>query len=289
MATAVAALKPSFLLLRLARHAQIPNSSSSSSSSACSSCSSSPSRALRVGRLSISCSADSNGGTAYPKPVSIPWRKDLANVVHLIGVVGTPVQIKYVSSGKVLAWTRLAVKNSASDTTWINLTFWDDLAHVAFNHVNKGQQIYVSGRLASDAVEGDDNKRQVYYKVVAQELNFIEKNLPQVPLYEPESSSPIPVGRMGNHNPNQGSTPEELWQAFFANPTEWWDNRKNKRNPKSPDFKHKDTGEALWIEGRYSPPWVKSQLAKLDSKMRSFQSNDVNPSSFIRGGDFSHF
>lgn len=39
------------------------------------------------------------------------------------------------------------------------------------------------------------------------------------------------------------------------------------RSPKYPDFKHKDTGEALWIEGRYNPPWVKSQLAILDSRM----------------------
>ena len=48
----------------------------------------------------------------------------------------------------------------------ISLTFWDELAHVAFQHVEKGQQVYVSGRLVSDTVEGDDEKdRQVYYKV----------------------------------------------------------------------------------------------------------------------------
>lgn len=47
----------------------------------------------------------------------------------------------------------------------INLTFWDDLANVANQHVEKGQQIYVSGRLISDTVEGDDGKEQTYYKV----------------------------------------------------------------------------------------------------------------------------
>ncbi|CAJ1969475.1 unnamed protein product, partial [Sphenostylis stenocarpa] len=41
------------------------------------------------------------------------------------------------------------------------------------------------------------------------------------------------------------------------------------RNPKAPDFKHKDTGEALWIEGRYNPPWVKSQLEIMDARMGS--------------------
>lgn len=42
------------------------------------------------------------------------------------------------------------------------------------------------------------------------------------------------------------------------------------RNPKAPDFKHKDTGEALWIEGRSTPSWVNSQLEIMDSRMGSF-------------------
>lgn len=50
------------------------------------------------------------------------------------------------------------------------------------------------------------------------------------------------------------------------------------RSPKYPDFKHKDTGEALWIEGRYNPPWVKSQLAILDSRMgyHHYQENGMH-------------
>lgn len=48
----------------------------------------------------------------------------------------------------------------------ISLTFWDELAQVAFQHVQKGQQIYVSGRLISDTVENDDGKQQTYYKVL---------------------------------------------------------------------------------------------------------------------------
>jgi hypothetical protein len=38
------------------------------------------------------------------------------------------------------------------------------------------------------------------------------------------------VSNAGNNNAgnyNAGSV-VELWQAFFANPGEWWDNRKNK-------------------------------------------------------------
>jgi hypothetical protein len=34
------------------------------------------------------------------------------------------------------------------------------------------------------------------------------------------------VSNVGNNS--AGSSVVELWQAFFANPAEWWDNRKNK-------------------------------------------------------------
>ncbi|XP_009607292.1 protein OSB1, mitochondrial-like [Nicotiana tomentosiformis] len=210
------------------------------------------------------------GRSQYPRPSEIQWKKELCNSVQLIGNVAAPVQIKHLNSGKVVAWTRLAVRKSQNDTTWINLTFWDELANVANQHIEKGHQIYVSGRLISDTIEGDDGKQQTYYKVVVQQLNFVEKTSPSVASYNGDSNSMAPSRKQNNYPTNTTGSTEELWQAFFANPLEWWDNRKNKRSPNYPDFKHKDTGEALWVEGRYNPTWVKSQLAVLDSKMESF-------------------
>lgn len=57
-----------------------------------------------------------------------------------------------------------------------------------------------------------------------------------------------------------------LWQIFFANPSEWWDNRNSKLKPGAPDFKHKDTGEALWIKDD-DPPWINQQLQLRDSRL----------------------
>lgn len=100
----------------------------------------------------------------------------------------------------------------------INLTFWDELAHIASQHVEKGQQIHVSGRLVSDTVESDEGKQQTYYKVsglfpsrprfncpekfiyiycyifqvVVQQLNFIQKSPSPVPLYNGDSNSASP-------------------------------------------------------------------------------------------------
>uniref|UniRef100_A0A1J3CNG7 Protein OSB2, chloroplastic n=1 Tax=Noccaea caerulescens TaxID=107243 RepID=A0A1J3CNG7_NOCCA len=51
---------------------------------------------------------------------------------------------------------------------------------------------------------------------------------------------------------------EESWKDLVQNPDKWWDNRIDKRNAKAPDFKHKETGEALWLNE--SPTWVLPQL-----------------------------
>ncbi|GAU50487.1 hypothetical protein TSUD_26310 [Trifolium subterraneum] len=161
--------------------------------------------------LKVRCSNSITNGT-YPKPTEIQWNKDLCNSVNLIGFVANPVEIKHLPSGKVVAWTRLSVKKNATQMSWIHLTFWDELAHVASQHVQQGQQIHVSGRLVTDTVDSVEGKQHTYYKVVAQQLNFIHRSKK--------------VSNAGNYS--AGGSVVELWQAFFANPGEWWDNRKNK-------------------------------------------------------------
>ncbi|KAJ7549908.1 hypothetical protein O6H91_07G074400 [Diphasiastrum complanatum] len=56
---------------------------------------------------------------------------------------------------------------------------------------------------------------------------------------------------------------EQLWQEFFSDPSQWWDNRLTKKSPKHPDFKHKRTLEGLWVDGRLNPSWVKEKMASI--------------------------
>ncbi|KAJ7551523.1 hypothetical protein O6H91_06G018700 [Diphasiastrum complanatum] len=56
---------------------------------------------------------------------------------------------------------------------------------------------------------------------------------------------------------------EELWQDYFSDPSQWWDNRFVKKSPKYPDFKHKRTYEGLWIESWLNPHWVKSKISTM--------------------------
>ncbi|CAA0830472.1 Protein OSB2- chloroplastic [Striga hermonthica] len=54
------------------------------------------------------------------------------------------------------------------------------------------------------------------------------------------------------------SSIDDSWKDVVENPDNWWDCRANKKNPKAPDFKHKKTGDALWLNR--APGWVPSKL-----------------------------
>ncbi|CAM6045275.1 unnamed protein product [Sphagnum compactum] len=56
---------------------------------------------------------------------------------------------------------------------------------------------------------------------------------------------------------------ENRWREFFADPSQWWDHRSQKAHTRYPDFKHKATQQALWLNGRLNPPWVEAELAAM--------------------------
>ncbi|KAL3531907.1 hypothetical protein ACH5RR_005428 [Cinchona calisaya] len=57
---------------------------------------------------------------------------------------------------------------------------------------------------------------------------------------------------------------EDPWKSLVENPNEWWDNRAGKKNAKAPDFRHKETGDVLWLDR--SPDWVLSKLPPLKNQ-----------------------
>ncbi|KAJ7564381.1 hypothetical protein O6H91_02G014700 [Diphasiastrum complanatum] len=88
---------------------------------------------------------------------------------------------------------------------------------------------------------------------------------------------------------------EQPWQEFLSDPSQWWDNRFIKKNPKYPDFKHKITHEGLWIEGRLKTPWVKAKVASVASgsiqsaggfRVRDSLGNGGNVSKLCQEGRF---
>ncbi|XP_027922400.1 protein OSB3, chloroplastic/mitochondrial-like isoform X2 [Vigna unguiculata] len=72
----------------------------------------------------------------------------------------------------------------------------------------------------------------------------------------------VPVVKSKKAKDSKGG--DVSWNDLVQNPAKWWDNRVDKRNEKAPDFKHKETGEGLWLGS--SPSWVLDKLPPVKPK-----------------------
>ncbi|CAH8333585.1 unnamed protein product [Eruca vesicaria subsp. sativa] len=81
--------------------------------------------------------------------------------------------------------------------------------------------------------------------------------LPKLPPLKTNQEQPLMANTVSQPT-LQKHKREELWKDLVQNPDKWWDNRLKKTNTKAPDFKHKENGEALWMDN--SPTWVLSKL-----------------------------
>ncbi len=100
------------------------------------------------------------------------------NKVELLGRVGSDPEMKYTASGIAVTQLRLATdrvrKGGESETDWHQIVVWDKLAEAVAQYVEKGQRLYVSGRLAQNSWTGDDGQRRYRTEIHAQEVVFLD-------------------------------------------------------------------------------------------------------------------
>ena len=74
------------------------------------------------------------------------------NKVELLGRVGNDPEMRYTASGIAVTQLRLATdrlrRDGDDETDWHQVVVWDKLAEAVAQYVEKGQRIYVAGRLA---------------------------------------------------------------------------------------------------------------------------------------------
>ncbi|KAK4859305.1 hypothetical protein QYF36_003131 [Acer negundo] len=222
-------------------------------------------------RLSNFFSDEAEGGSAAyrrvlktQRPTTIEWEPYLVNSVNFIGSVVFPLK-RYPS--EIGVYTLLSVEGAPDSNHYfrILLAMQGDMATVCEKHLEPNDYIYVSGRLNSYTKADHNGDLRIRYKVDVKDLNYVAKRGSRVASQKSEKL------QSGQANPGEAGMEKYqnrlyLWHVFFTNPHEWWDNRKDKKYPNSPDFKHKDTGEALWFQPN-DPPWIKKQLKLIDSKM----------------------
>ncbi|KAF3974535.1 hypothetical protein CMV_002143 [Castanea mollissima] len=221
----------------------------------------------------------------FQRPATIKWDKQLLNSASFIGTVNLPLKVVDTKiTGRFGVHTMLSVNSSPDDsnrTVRILLLMWDEMAQMSLQHVKPNDFIYVSGPLGCYTKAYEDGDLRTYYKVTVEELNYVARD-GQGPTSQKVEESQLGAGGAdleGYENRNY------LWQVFFTNPYEWRDLRKRKVNPRQPDFKHKDTGEALWLSPN-DPPWIKRQLQLLDTKMAEQGQGDFGLRSRVSMWDY---
>jgi single-strand DNA-binding protein len=100
------------------------------------------------------------------------------NKVMVIGYLGRDPEMRYTSSGKAVTTFSVAANriwNSASgerheETEWFTVVAWGSLAEICKQHLSKGAQVYVEGRLQTRRWEDAEGKKHAAVEVVASEM-----------------------------------------------------------------------------------------------------------------------
>lgn len=97
------------------------------------------------------------------------------NTVSLIGRLGGDPQLRYTQNGTAVANASLAVprRGNREETDWFDLTFWGKTAELAANHLTKGRQVGVTGRLLQERWETQEGEKRSRVVVVVDELTFV--------------------------------------------------------------------------------------------------------------------
>jgi single-strand DNA-binding protein len=100
------------------------------------------------------------------------------NKVMVIGQVGRDPEMRYMPNGKPVTSFSVATSRSwinsegerCEETEWFNVVAWGNLAEICKQHLRKGQQVYVEGRLQTRSWEDREGKRFFRTELVANEM-----------------------------------------------------------------------------------------------------------------------
>src|SRR3972149_11732911 len=100
------------------------------------------------------------------------------NKVMLIGRLGRDPEMRYTPSGRPVTTFSLATSRTwntsegkrRTETELFNIVAWGSLAEICKQHLNKGQQVYVEGRLQTRHWEDAEGIKHSTTEIVANEM-----------------------------------------------------------------------------------------------------------------------
>lgn len=103
------------------------------------------------------------------------------NKVMVIGNLGAEPEMRYTANGTAVTTFSVAVNESWTDgagekrerTEWVSVVTWNKLAEICADHLAKGRQAYVEGRLQTRSWDGNDGVKHYRTEVVADRVLFL--------------------------------------------------------------------------------------------------------------------
>lgn len=100
------------------------------------------------------------------------------NKVMIIGFLGREPEMRYTPSGRPVTTFSIGASrswktqdgSSQSETEWFNIVTWGNLADICKQHLYKGQQVYIEGRLRTRSWDDSSGQRHTSTEIVANEM-----------------------------------------------------------------------------------------------------------------------
>ncbi len=103
------------------------------------------------------------------------------NKVMIIGNLGRDPEMRYTPSGRPVTTFSVATSRNwnsndgekHTETEWFNIVTWGALAEICKQHLTKGQQVYIEGRLQTRRWDDTDNVKHTSVEIVANEMMIL--------------------------------------------------------------------------------------------------------------------
>ncbi len=100
------------------------------------------------------------------------------NKVMIIGNLGRDPEMRYTPSGRPVTTFSVATSRSWNtsegekkiETEWFNVVAWSSLAEICKQHLSKGQQVYIEGRLQTRHWDDAEGNKHNSVEIVANEM-----------------------------------------------------------------------------------------------------------------------
>ncbi|MBP2831362.1 single-stranded DNA-binding protein [Aquimarina sp. U1-2] len=136
------------------------------------------------------------------------------NKVMLIGHTGDEVKMHYFEGGNCIGRFPLATNDSyvnkstnerVTSTEWHNIVVRNKAAEICEKYLNKGDKVYIEGRLKTRKWQDDQGKDRYSTEIQCTDFTFLtpkNENQPSgsAPQYIPQSSAPVVSAQASSSN-----------------------------------------------------------------------------------------